>query len=314
MQVILQNKILELCGQDSKIAEILKLAIEAEEKGDYAIDHLGWAWSDVRAPVHLLRKLVIEGVIKVSYSSRSETNYRLEDREIVRQTLVKYEGGQSVVSPTTLEIPEDIFSPIVGYDDIKYWFVKSLKAEKQVHILLIGPPASAKSMFGLELERIQGAAYYSGTAATRAGIQRFLADTKPHILILDEIDKLPELDQSALFSVMESGVLTELKTGRVRTEFVPVRIYAAGNTDRTLGDALKSRFLTFHLKPYTSQEFTEVVTRVITREGKTEELAEYIADKLIVTSRDPRDAVQTARLCETKEEIDRLSKDLQHYR
>ena len=109
-------------------------------------------------------------------------------------------------------------------------------------------------------------------------------------------------------------MVTELKVGRVRTEHVPVRVYVAGNTDRTLGDALKSRFLTFYLKSYAPEEFTEVVVRVLTsREGKTEELAKYIADKLSLTTRDPRDAVQVSRLCNTQEEVDRLIRTTQKY-
>jgi hypothetical protein len=40
-----------------------------------------------------------------------------------------------------------LFNPIIGFDDIKEIFQLSIKADKPVHILLVGPPASAKSLF-----------------------------------------------------------------------------------------------------------------------------------------------------------------------
>ena len=40
-----------------------------------------------------------------------------------------------------------LFDNIVGYDDIKTLFNLSFSSEKPVHILLVGPPASAKTLF-----------------------------------------------------------------------------------------------------------------------------------------------------------------------
>ena len=41
--------------------------------------------------------------------------------------------------------PEPLFDSIVGYDDVKKLFQMSLSSDKPVHILLVGPPASAKT-------------------------------------------------------------------------------------------------------------------------------------------------------------------------
>ena len=41
------------------------------------------------------------------------------------------------------------FQNIIGYDDIKKIFKMSLNSDKPVHILLVGPPASAKTLFML---------------------------------------------------------------------------------------------------------------------------------------------------------------------
>jgi predicted ATPase with chaperone activity len=40
-----------------------------------------------------------------------------------------------------------VFDKIVGYDGIKRTFLRSLTSKEPVHILLIGPPGQAKTMF-----------------------------------------------------------------------------------------------------------------------------------------------------------------------
>ena len=55
-----------------------------------------------------------------------------------------------------------LFESIIGYDDIKKIFKMSLVSDKPVHILLVGPPASAKTLFMLEflkLERSKGISF-----------------------------------------------------------------------------------------------------------------------------------------------------------
>ena len=42
---------------------------------------------------------------------------------------------------------DDFFEYIIGYNDVKKFLRMSIKTEEPVHILLIGPPASAKTMF-----------------------------------------------------------------------------------------------------------------------------------------------------------------------
>jgi MoxR-like ATPase len=40
-----------------------------------------------------------------------------------------------------------VFDKIVGYDGIKRTFLRSLSSKEPVHILLIGPPGQAKTLF-----------------------------------------------------------------------------------------------------------------------------------------------------------------------
>jgi len=47
----------------------------------------------------------------------------------------------------TGEERDKIFEYVVGYDDIKKVFRMALKSDEPIHVLLVGPPASAKTMF-----------------------------------------------------------------------------------------------------------------------------------------------------------------------
>jgi hypothetical protein len=40
-----------------------------------------------------------------------------------------------------------LFDDICGFDDVKDLFKMAIQAERPVHLLLCGPPASAKSLF-----------------------------------------------------------------------------------------------------------------------------------------------------------------------
>jgi hypothetical protein len=64
---------------------------------------------------------------------------------------------------TVYEIPEplgvreralEVFLRIEGLDDIKEMMLRALESHERAHTLLIGPPASAKSLFMLELEKL----------------------------------------------------------------------------------------------------------------------------------------------------------------
>ena len=77
--------------------------------------------------------------------------------------------------------------------------------------MLIGPPACAKSLFMLEIEKsMPNKVYFAeGAVTTKAGIQKFIAEN-PHkeIIIIDEIDKMQIQHQEGLLTMMERGEFT----------------------------------------------------------------------------------------------------------
>ena len=74
------------------------------------------------------------------------------------------------------------FESIVGYDDVKRLFNMSLSSEKPVHILLVGPPASAKTLFMLECMKLERSYFTLGSHSTKSGMIDYLFEKRPRYL------------------------------------------------------------------------------------------------------------------------------------
>jgi DNA replicative helicase MCM subunit Mcm2 (Cdc46/Mcm family) len=60
---------------------------------------------------------------------------------------------------------------IVGHTDIKQIFVKAIRSKRPIHLLLVGSPGSAKTMFLTEIMRYHKTSYFVvGSNTTRAGL------------------------------------------------------------------------------------------------------------------------------------------------
>ncbi len=57
----------------------------------------------------------------------------------------------------------DLFDNIIGYDDIKKLFFLSFESQRPIHILLVGPPASAKTLFMLGCMKLERSYFTLGT-------------------------------------------------------------------------------------------------------------------------------------------------------
>src|SRR5919107_5049458 len=112
--------------------------------------------------------------------------------------------------------PEPLFESIVGYSDVKSLFQLSLSSKKPVLMLLVGPPASAKTLFMVECMRLQRSYFMLGSHSTRSGMIDYLFTNRPRYLIVDEIEHMPMKDQTSLLSLMESGMITETKFQKTR--------------------------------------------------------------------------------------------------
>jgi len=314
-------EILEYLNEHPEHVNLLRLAVEEEEGHAEEKHWLGWSWSDVRAYPATINKLIVAGLVKKTYDSANFTNYRLINLEATKEALRKFDALTRQPTATQaeekIEVPEDIFSVIVGYDDVKEIIKAGLNSPKSCHFLLVGSVATAKSLFLEEVNRIRGSSYHMGSSSTAAGLTQFLLDRRPRILLIDEFDKMNREDYACLLSVMESGKVVETKYGRRREEHMDVWVLASCNSVKGIPPENISRFrpYVFHFREYTPEEYVRVVVRVLTeREGVDPELANYIAGKLVGLTRDVRAARGLGRACKTKEEVDKHIEVLTRYK
>ena len=278
--------------------ELLKHIAEAEDGIDpeSLAGKLGWRSRDVGVWPGNLTKLRMDGLIEDVYESNSYHGYRLTQK--ARAMLV---GGPTPIETRhqKLEVPDDIFEDIIGHGEVKELLKACLLAEKPVHVLLVGPPALAKTLFLWDIERVGGekAVWLVGSATSKAGLWDLVAERQPFILLIDELDKMNAADTAALLSMMEGGRLVRAKKGRELELRHEVRVVAATNRTYGLSPELLSRFAVRKIEAYSRGDFLTVVKGVLVRrEGIAPETAEEIARRLDGRSQDVRDAVRVTRL------------------
>lgn len=209
-----------------------------------------------------------------------------------------------------------LFGDIVGYTDIKQIFKMSLESDKPVHILLVGPPASAKTLFMLECIKLERSFFTLGSHSTKAGMIDYLFENRPRYLLIDEIEYMPYKDQSVLLSLMETGILTETKSQKTKKTLLKTWVFATCNNKDKLLTPILSRFMIFHLKPYKRSKFIEISNCILVKNGTSFEMANIISelvwDKL--RSKDIRDTVKIAKLAKTKDDVIMIANALSQYR
>ena len=78
---------------------------------------------------------------------------------------------------------------------------------------------------------------------------------------------------------------------------------ATANSVKNLPDTIVSRFLIVKFEPYSEEEYAEVIRKLL--RNKPRELVDYIIE---VTKgyRDVRNALKLARICKSKEDVDKF--------
>ena len=272
----------------------------------------GFEWSDVGVPAWLLKQLVEIGVLRVTIQTNKHTMYNLT---IEPSKLEGFLSMFSAPSQARVELPPDFMSVVEGYDDLKAVIKRIVVNEEPIHVLLVGPPSTAKSLMLMEIERLPDSVFITMGTATKAGIRDVLLARRPRYLIIDEIDKMnSQEDLSILLTLMESGRLV-VRLHKMSID-VPMKVwvFAAANRINKLPRELLDRFWVFNLKPYSKDEYLQVVTNVLVkRYGKDPELAKYIAEKVSEYSLSVREAVRYAKICNDKQCVDEIYESLVRY-
>jgi len=151
------------------------------------------------------------------------------------------------------------FEEIVGHDDIKRIFVNAILSKRPVHILLVGSPGSAKTMFLTEIMRHHKASYFVvGSNTTKAGLLNQLFERRPKFLLIDELEKMSVTDQTSLLHLMETGIISETKIKKTRQMQLTSWVFATANSYEKIIQPLLSRFAIFEIPEYTLEEFIEI--------------------------------------------------------
>jgi holliday junction DNA helicase RuvB len=216
---------------------------------------------------------------------------------------------QKLFGPLTRSREARFFDDIIGHEDIKRLFGLALRSHEPTHILLGGPPASAKTMFLLSLrQRLKDSYFVDGGNATKAGIIDYLFKNRTLYLIIDEIDKMSPRDQSFLLNLMELGIVNQTKYGKTREVEIRTSVFATCNDPRKLSAALLSRFFIIELESYTYERFYEITVHLLNKD-----IARIIAGAVWNTSRNLRNCVRIGKLARTEEDVNFLvEKFLRH--
>ncbi len=296
-----ENRMVDISQEDYENLTKIK---EYEGTMEEESKRLGWRWLDVGVYTATINKFVVKGLVKVSYKSRSETRYKLTEKGLAVLEWIPPEGttilgGKVGYDEEPKFNPAEMFSDIIGYDDIKELLRESLQLDKPLHVLLYGPPSLAKSMFLWDIERAFGdlSLPLLGSATSHAGLWDLIAERKPKVILVDEIEKMALVDMAGLLSIMQTGRIIRAKVGRKLDERINAWVIGAANRIHKLPPELISRFSVHQLAEYAAKEYRDVVTSVlVAHEDTNEDEAHEIAMRLVGRTHDVRDAVRVARL------------------
>jgi Holliday junction DNA helicase RuvB len=201
---------------------------------------------------------------------------------------------------------ESFFEEIIGYDHIKRLFRMALDSDSAIHILLVGPPASAKTMFLRSLMQLKKSYFSDGANSTKAGMIDYVLEKRPGYLLIDEIDKMSSKDHIFLLNLMETGIISETKYGKTRSAQIKTSVFATSNNIERLSAPLRSRFFIVKLGPYTYEQFFEITKQLLSHQKIEREVANLIASTVWAKSQDIRDCIKIAGMAKTIEDVDFL--------
>lgn len=209
----------------------------------------------------------------------------------------------------------DLFDSIVGYDDIKKLFHLSFGSQRPIHILLVGPPASAKTLFMLGCMKLDRSYFTLGTHSTKSGMVDYLFEKRPRYLIIDEIEHMSIRDQTALLSLMETGIIAETKHLKTRNTQLKTWVFATSNQTNHMLTPLLSRFMVLHFKQYKYENFLDISIHMLAQEGIAKDVANEVAAQVWhkMKSKDIRDCIKIAHLAKTKNDVNWIVETLLKY-
>jgi Holliday junction DNA helicase RuvB len=188
---------------------------------------------------------------------------------------------QSLTGLWKRDLHDSRFEKIVSHDDIKQIFTKAILSKRPVHLLLVGSPGSAKTMFLTQIKQPYKSSYFVvGSNTTKAGLVNQLFERRPKFLLIDELEKMSVTDQASLLHLMETGIISETKINKTRQMQLTSWVFATANSSEKIIQTLLSRFAILKIPEYTFEEFTEIALTRLARETIDKLMALSIAEKV----------------------------------
>jgi Holliday junction resolvasome RuvABC ATP-dependent DNA helicase subunit len=210
-----------------------------------------------------------------------------------------------------------IFDCIVGYEGIKRTFLRSLKSDEPVHVLLVGPSGHAKTLFlkcVLEIFGEKEAFFALGGNASKSGMIDVLFEMRPKYLLIDEIEHLKPEYQTMLLSLMETGIVIQTIHKKLRQTYLKTRVFATSNGTNKLSEPLLSRFRVMYMNRYDFSQFYEISIKKLQAEGLDDYAAGEIAKSVWeqLPNANIRNCVQIGRLVKNEPDIEMAIADEIH--
>lgn len=192
--------------------------------------------------------------------------------------------------PSDRHFPPGLLDVVVGLDYEKRMVRQVVDSDNyRLHILMVGPPGSAKSLI-LDLLRNgipDESRIIVGAQATEVGMKKMLlAADHPRLLLFEELDKAPLQVENALLTAMDGKVTNAIGTpdGQREDLELQVHVIAAANSTARMSGPLLDRFNIVHLPDYTEAERHQVMVGVLVKRlnldsAAAKEIADLVAPK-----------------------------------
>jgi replication-associated recombination protein RarA len=214
-----------------------------------------------------------------------------------------------------LFVKRSTFGSIEGYQDLKPIIERALETDENYNLLLVGPPASSKTLFLMGILDIRKDAVYFDGSNTTSRILDVLEQKRPKIILIDELDKMSRQFGDQLLNFMESGhVKVDMQKKQYDFKIKGAKVFATANDISRLSKPLQSRFRKLFLPRYTEEQFIQVAIKVLPKIG--ENLARYIGYNVFKNGGDIRDVLSIGRLIRKSDgpsEVDQMIKTMTKY-
>jgi len=229
---------------------------------------------------------------------------------VEKERNVNKPSEQAVLPKLEIRYEGENFKMVEGLDDVKVVLERSLEMGRRsiltgkdyrIHVLLAGPPAIAKTMLLMSVEKEvpqEKRVFLLGSQVSKAGLRNKVLEAggELELIIIDELDKMGKTDYDVLLSIMQTGRLSVLKAGIDADVTCMATVMASANYLERIPAEVLDRFMILYLPQYDSEDFRKVAIRIFRDYGFTDETASMLAKTMWDTGfRSARDVLRVAR-------------------